>query len=166
MPIVPMTRSKMAHIIENGKSLFKDAPSTTTGVIKAHTPITTIRLNMFEPVTLLTASVLLCAMDAATLTAVSGSEVPIATIVNPMISDGTLKRFATLELPSTNRSAPFTKNTKPTMRQSSTTINGALLMKFSMLNPPFFYFLKAYNSQMLKQYLHTYEYENDSSGYL
>ena len=73
MPIVPMTRSKMAHIIENGKSLFKDAPSTTTGVIKAHTPITTMRLNMFEPVTLLTASVLLCAMDAATLTAVSGS---------------------------------------------------------------------------------------------
>ena len=102
MPIVPMTRSKMAHIIENGKSLFKDAPSTTTGVIKAHTPITTIRLNMFEPVTLLTASVLLCAIDAATLTAVSGSEVPIATIVSPMISDGTLKRFATLELPSTN----------------------------------------------------------------
>ena len=156
----------MAHIIEKGKSLFNDAPSTTTGVIKAHTPITTMRLNMFEPVTLLTASVLLCAMDAATLTAVSGSEVPIATIVSPMISDGTLKRFATLELPSTNRSAPFTKNTKPTMRQSSTTINGALLMKFSMLNPPFFYFLKAYNSQMLKQYLHTYEYENDSSGYL
>ena len=140
MPIVPMTRSKMAHIIENGKSLFNDAPSTTTGVIKAHTPITTIRLNMFEPVTLLTASVLLCAMDAATLTAVSGSEVPIATIVSPMISDGTLKRFATLELPSTNRSAPFTRNTKPTMRQSSTTINGALLMKFSMLIPPFFIF--------------------------
>ena len=96
---------------------------------------------MFEPVTLLTASVLLCAMDAATLTAVSGSEVPIATIVSPMISDGTLKRFATLELPSTNRSAPFTKNTKPTMRQSSTTINGALLMKFSMLIPPFFIFV-------------------------
>ena len=50
-------------------------------------------------------------------------------------------RFATLELPSTNMSAPFTKNTKPTMRQSSTTINGALLMKFSMLIPPFFIFV-------------------------
>ena len=136
-----MTRSRIAQIIENGKSLLKEAPSTATGVIIAQTPITTIRLKIFEPVTLLTASVLLCAIDAATLTAVSGSDVPIATIVSPMISDGTLNRFATLELPSTNRSAPFTRNTNPATRHSGTTINGASLINFSIVFPPSLLFL-------------------------
>ena len=65
------------------------------------TPITNIILKILEPTTLLIASALLLASDAVTLTAVSGSDVPIATIVRPMIIDGTFNRFATLELPST-----------------------------------------------------------------
>lgn len=40
-------------------------------------------------------------MAAVTLTASSGKLVPIATIVIPMIKDGTLNFFATEELPST-----------------------------------------------------------------
>ena len=127
-----MTRSRIAQIIENGKSLLKEAPSTATGVIIAQTPITTIRLKIFEPVTLLTASVLLCAIDAATLTAVSGSDVPIATIVSPMISDGTLNRFATLELPSTNRSAPFISIANPTISTPSEHITFALMFTPTM----------------------------------
>ena len=58
-------------------------------------------MKIFDPTTLLMASVLLSTKDAVTLTAVSGSDVPMATIVNPMIIEGTFKRLATLELPST-----------------------------------------------------------------
>ena len=51
--------------------------------------MTTIRLKMLEPTALLTARALLPAMEAVTLTAVSGRLVPMATMVMPMISDGT-----------------------------------------------------------------------------
>ena len=50
--------------------------------------------------------------EADTLTAVSGSDVPIATMVSPIIIDGTCSLFATLELPSTKKSAPFDKQHK------------------------------------------------------
>lgn len=62
--------------------------------IKVHTPHTTIRLNMLEPTTLLTASALLLLSDAVTLTAHSGRLVPMATIVSPIIIDGTLNLFS------------------------------------------------------------------------
>ena len=62
------------------------------------------------------ASVLLSTKDAVTLTAVSGSDVPIATIVNPIIMDGTASFFATLELPSTKKSAPLINNTNPIIK--------------------------------------------------
>lgn len=105
--------------------------------IIAHTPITTIRLNILDPTTLLTASSLLPVIDADTLTAVSGSDVPIATIVSPIIIDGTCSLFATLELPSTKKSAPLISRTKPIIRHTSTRANGALLMNFPCF-PPFF----------------------------
>ena len=80
------------------------------------------------------ASVLLSTKDAVTLTAVSGSDVPIATIVNPIIMDGTASFFATLELPSTKKSAPFTKSANPTTRSRITTKSGALLMKSPIIS--------------------------------
>ena len=43
----------------------------------------------------------------------SGMLVPIATIVNPMINCGIPSFFAILAAPSTNQSAPFTRNKKP-----------------------------------------------------
>ena len=97
-----------------------------------HTPITTIRLNILEPTTLMTASTLLPVIEADTLTAVSGREVPIATMVSPMMMDGTCSLFATLELPSTKKSAPLISSTKPITRNTRTRANGALLISFSM----------------------------------
>ena len=108
--------------------------ATLTVANTAHTPITTIRLNILEPTTLLTASSLLPVSDADTLTAVSGSDVPIATIVSPIMIDGTCSLFATLELPSTKKSAPLISSTKPITRNTSTSANGALLINFSIFS--------------------------------
>ena len=50
---------------------------------------------------------------AVILTAASGAEVPIATIVNPITNCGIPNFAAILAAPSTNQSAPFTSITKP-----------------------------------------------------
>ena len=93
-------------------------------------PTTTNKLKRFEPDTLLIASELLPARDAEIETAVSGSDVPIATIVKPMISDGTLNLFATFDAPSTKKSAPLIKSTNPA---TSTTA----AHNISIINSPF-----------------------------
>ena len=48
--------------------------------------------------------------------------------------DGTASFFATLELPSTKKSAPFTKSANPTTRSRITTKSGALLMKSPIIS--------------------------------
>ena len=101
IPRYPITTSRPAQRIENGNSFIDVFFSMVSGVNSAQAPQTTIRLKILDPATLLTASVLFPAMDAVTLTASSGKLVPIATIVIPMIKDGTLNFFATEELPST-----------------------------------------------------------------
>ena len=88
-PINPKTSSSTAQNTEKGKSFFNVLFCTATGVRTAHIPITTIRLKILDPTTLLTASVFRFARDAVTETAASGSEVPIATMVSPMIIEGT-----------------------------------------------------------------------------
>ena len=113
-----------AQQAENGISLRIVSFLTTTGVSNAQTPITTIRLKILDPIALLTANVLLPASDAVTLTAVSGRLVPMATIVSPIMMDGTEKRLAILELPSTKKSAPLIKRTKPASKQRITTAMG------------------------------------------
>ena len=60
-------------------------------------------------------------IDAVTLTAHSGRLVPIATIVSPIIIDGTLNLLATDELPSTKKSAPFIRSTKPITSNTNAT---------------------------------------------
>ena len=50
---------------------------------------------------------------ADTLTAASGSEVPIATMVRPITSCGIPNFSANRLAPSTNQSAPFTRRTNP-----------------------------------------------------
>ena len=105
---------------------------TRIGVRIEHTPMTNIRLKILEPMTLLIASSLLCTIEAVTLTAVSGREVPIATIVRPMMIDGTFSFLAMLELPSTKKSAPLIRNTKPTIRNTTTSASGALFIYFSI----------------------------------
>ena len=120
----PSPSRSRAQMMESGISLVIVSLFTMIGVIRAHIPTTNIRLKIFEPTTLLTASSLLCARDAVTLTAVSGRDVPIATIVSPMIMDGTFSLCAILELPSTKKSAPFIRNTNPITRNTSTSANG------------------------------------------
>ena len=75
-----------------GKSRFIMLDSTTNGLIKAQTPTISTRLKMLDPITLLKASSLLPASPAVILTAASGALVPIATIVSPIMTDGTFKR--------------------------------------------------------------------------
>ena len=133
-PTIPRSIRSPAHIRDNGISLRIVSLATLTVANIAHTPMTTIRLKILEPTTLLTASSLLPARDADTLTAVSGRDVPIATMVSPIMIDGTCSRFATLELPSTKKSAPLISSTKPITRNTSTRANGALLMIFSMVS--------------------------------
>jgi len=66
-----------------------------------------------EPTTLLTEISLDPCSAAETLTASSGALVPSATIVSPIITDGTLRFFAASELPLTNISAPLISAIKP-----------------------------------------------------
>ena len=132
IPMIPKSSKRPAQIRERGISLLIVSRATSTVAIIAHTPITTIRLKILEPTTLLTASSLLPAIEADTLTAVSGREVPIATMVSPIMIDGTCSLFATLELPSTKKSAPLISSIKPITRNTRTRANGALLISFSM----------------------------------
>ena len=93
---------------------------TMIGFINADAPKTTIKLKRFDPTTLLTASALLFDNEAVTETASSGKEVPIATMVRPIIMLGTFNAFATEEEPSTKKSAPFNKRTNPTNNKTIT----------------------------------------------
>ena len=88
--------------------------SVVMGQIMAETPTTISRLKMFEPITLLKAMSLLPESPAEMLTAASGALVPMATMVSPIITDGTFSSFATDEAPSTKKSAPLISRTKPT----------------------------------------------------
>ena len=51
-----------------------------------------------------------------TLTASSGRLVPKETIVSPITTEGILNAFAIAELPSTKKSAPFTRKIKPAIK--------------------------------------------------
>ena len=88
IPTYPSAISKTEQIIDNGNSFTSVSFFIVSGANKAHAPHTTIRLKIFDPTTLLTASVLFPASDAVTLTAHSGRLVPIATIVIPIIMEG------------------------------------------------------------------------------
>ena len=55
---------------------------------------------------------------AVILTAASGALVPMATMVKPIITDGTFSSFAVEEAPSTKKSAPFISKMKPTINRT------------------------------------------------
>ena len=103
-------------------SFFSVSLLTAIGHSTAQTPQTTMRLKMLEPTALLIARSFLPSSEALTLTEVSGRLVPIATMVIPIMSEGTFSRFATAELPSTKKSAPLISRTKPTIRSKYLTI--------------------------------------------
>ena len=80
----------------------------------AVSPKITSTFIILEPTTLPIVISALPWVAAEILTAASGREVPIATIVRPMTSWGIPKRSAICDAPSTNQSAPFISITKPT----------------------------------------------------
>lgn len=100
MILTGISRLRMSRLVENP-------------AINAQIPTTTRPLNMLEPTTLLIAMSLLPERAALILTDASGALVPIATMVSPMITLGTLRILAREELPSTKKSAPFINSTKP-----------------------------------------------------
>ena len=66
------------------------------GLISAATPITTNRLNILDPITFPAAISALPFKAEVILTASSGADVPIETIVSPMIIVGIPNLFAIL----------------------------------------------------------------------
>ena len=113
LPFRQKINNKIPAPIAIGNSDFNVAFVIGSGLIIAHTPHTTIKLKILEPITLLIAIALLPCIAAEILTDNSGALVPIATIVKPIIIDGTLNAFAIPELPSTKKSAPLIKRTNP-----------------------------------------------------
>ena len=83
-------------------------------------PTTTNVLKILEPTILEIAISLLPIKPAVILTLASGKLVPSATIVKPIITEGTFNLRATLALPSTNKSAPFIKRTIPNTNKRNT----------------------------------------------
>ena len=99
-------------------SRLKITFSVFIGHIIAETPTTIRRLKILEPITLLNAISLLPESPAEMLTAASGALVPMATMVKPIITDGTFSSFAVEEAPSTKKSAPFISKMKPTINRT------------------------------------------------
>ena len=87
--------------MEKGNSRFKTERVIPIGLIAAHTPTTTSRLKILDPMTLLSASSFWASMAAVMLTEASGMLVPNATTVSPMMTLGIRRSLAILELPST-----------------------------------------------------------------
>ena len=108
-----MHKIKVIRIL-SGRSRFKMSLLVEKAAIKAHMPTTTSPLKMLDPMTLLRAISLLPLSAALMLTEASGALVPMATIVSPMITLGTRRSRAREELPSTKKSAPLIRSTKPT----------------------------------------------------
>jgi hypothetical protein len=143
-PITPSTKRSTAAPIEIGISRLATSFCTTMGDMIAHIPTTTKRLKRLDPITLLIAIVSEPLRPADTLDASSGSEVPIATTVRPMIIEGTRSFFAIPELPSTKKSAPLIRNTKPITKSTAATMGfwimgaseGNHLMRFSIFYFP------------------------------
>ena len=111
-----------------------DSFSTCSGERMAENPRINKMLNRLEPIAFPSARPLSPFLVATMEVTSSGREVPIATMVSPIMIDGTCILFATLELPSTKKSAPLISSTKPITRNTSTKANGALLMNFSIFS--------------------------------
>lgn len=99
--------------IEKGKSLLRSDFPTGIGEIRAVAPATSIRFTIFEPTTFPMAMPFIPFNAEVRLTASSGRLVPNATIVSPITMEGIWKILAIPELPSTKKSAPFTRSKKP-----------------------------------------------------
>ena len=109
-----ITQSKV-----NSQNAPTDATLNVIGSVAKidETPRTIRILKKFEPTTLATLISFWPAKEDVILTAASGAEVPMATIVSPIIIDGTLNFLAIEAVPSTKKSAPFISKIKPIIKK-------------------------------------------------
>jgi len=99
-----------------GKSRFKIFSSVIEMFfVKEQTPITMSRLKKLVPRILFIANSVFLFKLAMILIDASGKLIPMATIVNPTITLGILKKFAIKKLPEMRISAPFINPTNPMM---------------------------------------------------
>ena len=95
---------------------------TVSGATKPVAPRIKPMLAMLEPMTLPTAKSLLPASAACTLTSNSGMDVPMATIVKPIMSTETPKDSARLEAPRTSQLPPKNSATNPATKSATWSI--------------------------------------------
>ena len=113
----------------------------TSGKITDETPRIKRMLSMLLPTTLPTERSALPVIAALMLTAASGIEVPIATMVRPITICGILNFFAMLEAPSTKKSAPLAKKTKPRIKNRTfNEIEGKEVKKIGIKKSPLFFY--------------------------
>ena len=94
---------------------------TVSGRIRADTPKMSRMLAMLLPTTLPRAMSLLPLTPAEILTNSSGADVPKATTVSPTAVGDTCSPLASRAAPSTKRSAPLIRTTKPSNSKSEAT---------------------------------------------
>ena len=111
LPSINIKQRIAVIMILTGISRLRMSRLVENPAINAQIPTTTRPLNMLEPTTLLIAMV------------------PIATMVSPMITLGTLRILAREELPSTKKSAPFINSTKPMSSNKYSIISSFLAIK-------------------------------------
>ena len=111
------SRSKIIRAVEirrrSGSSLETVSFLTLMGRMRAAIPMSKRTLMMLLPMTLPMRISVLPLMSEEKETASSGAPVPKATIVRPIKSLLTLKLEATEDAPSTRKSAPLIRRTKP-----------------------------------------------------
>ena len=112
-PLMMRTKSSAETPMFHHKSRFKISSLDAAGKMTAQAPITIKRLKMLEPTIFPREISLFPARPALILTAASGALVHMATMVSPMMTDGIFKIPAMDEEPSTKRSAPLIRRTKP-----------------------------------------------------
>ena len=113
LPKSPKTKSTTVASNTMGMSKIREILRTASGTMVAESPKMIRTFRILLPTTFPTAISALPTIAEEILTAASGAEVPIATIVRPITSCGIPAFVATLALPSTNTSAPLDNNTKP-----------------------------------------------------
>ena len=116
-----MEKAKIAVFVSGGGTNLQaliDARGSviTSGEISAVMPSIMHVLNIFDPTTLPMAISALPWNDDMKLTTISGDDVPMPTIVSPIMNSLSPNRLAMLEDPSTSQFAPSRMSIRPPMR--------------------------------------------------
>jgi len=127
-PSISSTRASNMMMNIKGYSRRRVSDLTSKGVINAVVPSTSAILVILEPSALPTPSAGFPCQAAMADTKISGAEVPMPTMVSPIIIGETPRFRAVAAAPCTNRSAPQTRNTKPTMTAKEENNNPLIIL--------------------------------------